>query len=493
MSSSRPTRRTFLGAGGAALLGITPLGRAAPRSRTVMGSEEEIRIAVVGIRSRGRSHIEGFRNLPNVRVVALCDVDAGILAREAAKFEERGEKIQCVADFRELLNRSDIDAVSLATPNHWHALQTVWACESGLDVYVEKPVSHSFLEGELMVRAASQNNRIVQTGTQSRSSQAIQEAIDWMHAGNLGSIKIARGFCYKPRQSIGKVNAAQEIPEGINYNLWTGPAPLVPLRRRNLHYDWHWDSATGNGDLGNQGVHQVDLCRWALGEKGLPSEVLSIGGRMGYDDDGNTPNTQLLWCRYPTAPILFEVRGLPKNLKAQKEDWGGRMDRYEGIGIGVIVECERGKLHLPNYSSAEAFDSDGNSIRKWNGARNHFENFVAAVRSGNSNDLSAEIKEGHLSAAPCHFGAISHSLGQQATAAEIQRSIAGVSFLEDAFARLTQHLQSNEIDISSSLLTLGRKLTAGGENDLAETLGADLARPNLLFRPGRQPFRFPGT
>ncbi len=455
-----------------------------------MGPDEEIRIAVAGIRSRGRSHIEGLRKLANVRVVALCDVDSDVLAREVAQFEKRGEKVDAVVDFRELLERKDLHAVSLATPNHWHALQTVWACEAGLDVYVEKPVSYGFHEGELMVEAARDYGRIVQTGTQSRSSQAIRAAIEWMHAGNLGPIKVARGFCYKPRKSIGKVAGPQNVPNHIDYDLWTGPAPLTPLMRRNLHYDWHWESATGNGDLGNQGVHQVDLCRWALGENGSPSEVLSVGGRMGYDDDGDTPNTQILWCRYPTAPMLFEVRGLPRDIKAQKEDWGGRMDRYQGMGIGVVVECEGGKLHLPNYSSAEAFDSEGRSMRKWTGARDHFANFIAAVRSGNTGSLSADIAEGHRSATPCHLGSLSLGLGRTADAAEVHESLEDHPILGEAFARMASHLEANQVDLNSTPLTLGRHLVAEGSS-LPEALAADPATAPLLFRPGRAPFRFP--
>lgn len=491
MASPRPTRRTFLRVGSGAVASFAALGNFMPRTRTAMDSDDEIRIAVAGIRSRGRSHIEGFRKLANVRVVALCDVDSNVLDREVSQFEKRGEKVDGVADFRELLERKDLHAVSLATPNHWHALQTVWACEAGLDVYVEKPVSHGFHEGELMIEAARKNKRVVQTGTQSRSSQAIREAIEWMHAGNLGPIKLARGFCYKPRKSIGKVTGPQAIPEGLDYDLWTGPAPLTPLRRRNLHYDWHWDSATGNGDLGNQGVHQVDLCRWALGENGLPSDVLSVGGRLGYDDDGDTPNTQILWCRYPTAPMLFEVRGLPRDIKAQEEDWGGRMDRYQGIGIGVVVECEGGRLHLPNYSSAEAFDLEGNSVRKWNGARNHFENFVAAVRSGNQDELSADIREGHLSAAPCHLGTVSHNLGRKASVSEIRDSLSNLPEVEEAFTRMIQHLESNQVDFGNGSLTFGRKLTAGRGTDLVESLGAAPNSEALLFRGGRGPFQFP--
>ena len=283
---------------------------------------EEIRVAVAGVRGRGRNHIGGFRGISNVKVVALCDPDREVLAREVKACEDRGESVDGVVDFRELLDRDDIDVIAIATPNHWHALMTIWACDAGKDVYVEKPVSHNIFEGRQMVNAARKHDRIVQTGTQSRSSHGIRDGIAWLRDGNLGAIKFARGTCYKPRQSIGKVGGPQDVPSHIDYDLWTGPAPMKPLTRRNLHYDWHWVFDTGNGDLGNQGVHQVDLCRWALGESGLPPRVGSIGGRLGYDDDGDTPNTQIILLDYDAAPLIFEVRGLPRDKEAQASNWG---------------------------------------------------------------------------------------------------------------------------------------------------------------------------
>ena len=494
MTPEHLSRRSFLQSSGGALLGVSALGCAgsAPllTGRTVLGPEDEIRVAVVGLNGRGRSHVDGFRKLNNVRVVALCDVDLKVLEREGAKFSERGESVDLVQDFRELLARKDIHAVSLATPNHWHALQTVWACDAGKDVYVEKPVCHNYVEGQRMVAAARRNHRVVQVGTQSRSSYAIRDAIAWMHAGELGKIKIARGFCYKPRKSIGNVIGPQSVPGHIDYNMWTGPAPLVPLRRARLHYDWHWDSATGNGDLGNQGVHQVDLCRWALGEQSFPTEVLSIGGRLGYDDDANTPNTQIIWANYPTAPLLFEVRGLPQDAQAQQENWGGSMDSYHGVRIGVIVDCEQGSLRIPNYSSAEALDREGNFIRKWEGADNHYADFVDAVRSGRARDLSADIQEGHLSAAPCHFASLSHHLGSSQSLSEIQTSVSDNPFMKDALERMTRHLKANRVDLARTPLTLGRSLRAQN-GDLPAALAADPATAPWLFRNGRGEFEFP--
>ncbi len=196
--------------------------------RSLFGADDEIRVAVVGIRSRGRAHINGFRALKGVRVTALCDTDTRFLEREANLFKKRGEEVATFTDVRKLLDVKDIDVVAIATPNHWHALMAVWSCQAGKDVYLEKPVSHNVWEGRQIVRAASQYKRVVQTGTQSRSNPGLRNAIAWLHEGNLGAIKVARGLCYKPRKSIGKVSGPQKPPSTLNYDLWTGPADLRP-------------------------------------------------------------------------------------------------------------------------------------------------------------------------------------------------------------------------------------------------------------------------
>lgn len=415
----------------------------------------EIRVAVAGIRSRGHAHIEGLRRLDGVRVVALCDVDRGVLANRAAEFEKRGESVDTAVDLRELLDRDDIDAVSLATPNHWHSLATIWACQAGKDVYVEKPVSHNIYEGRKMVEAARRYSRIVQAGTQSRSSQGMTEAIEWIQQGNLGKITLARGLCYKPRQSIGKVTEPTVVPTSIDYDLWTGPAPLVPLMRKRLHYDWHWVFDTGNGDLGNQGIHQMDMCRWALGEQTLARRVMSFGGRFGYDDDGNTPNTMVTVLDYDSAPLVFEVRGLPRDAEARKKNWGGSMDRYLGSSIGAVIHCEGGALVLPNYSSARALDREGQEIAKWAGARNHFQNFIDAVRTRRRADLNADILEGHLSSALCHQGNISYQIAKQVPGLRARDRISWPADGLVNYDRFIGHLERNEIPLESTDVALG--------------------------------------
>ena len=483
---ARISRRGFLQGSGATLIALSTTSPLAVARRR--GPNDEVRVACVGIRSRGTAHIEGLRKLDGVRVVALVDVDRQVLEREKKKFTDRGEKVDTYVDLRRALERDDIDAIAVASPNHWHALAAIWACQAGKDVYLEKPVSHNIWEGGQIVKAARKYGRIVQTGTQSRSSHGIAAGIAWMRAGNLGKIQVARGLCYKPRKSIGKVSGPQEVPAHIDYDLWTGPAPLEPLGRKSLHYDWHWVFNTGNGDMGNQGIHQMDLARWALGEDRLPRRTLSIGGRVGYDDDGNTPNTQMVYHEFEAAPLVFEVRGLPRDRKAQSEDWGGRMDDYMGARIGVIVHCEGGYLRIPNYSSAIAFDKDGKEIKRFEGATDHFANFIEAVRSRKVADLHSDIREGHLSSAMCHMGNVSHLLGAGREREEIAAAIAARPAAAETYGRLLAHLDANEVDLKGSDLRLGPWIEMDPES---ERFVDDEAAARLATREYREGFVVP--
>ncbi len=268
----------------------------------------------------------------------------------------------------------------------------------------------------------------MQAGTQIRSGDGLIEAVAWIRAGNLGKITASRGFCYKRRNSIGKTEGPQPTPATANYDLWTGPAPMTPLRRKRLHYDWHWVYPTGNGDVGNQGIHQMDVARWFLGEPGLPRHTLSVGGRLGYEDDGETPNTQVVIHDYATAPLIFEVRGLPSkfdgasstpidvNNEAAAKKAGDSMDKYKGVAVGNVVECEGGYLTAavisrPGPSTAKA-SSSGNS----RGHDGHMANFIDVVRSRKTADLRGPIGEGNVSSALCHLGNISHQIGRTAPA-----------------------------------------------------------------------------
>jgi predicted dehydrogenase len=479
------TRRSFFLGAGIAATSLALKRNAFARSRS-----DEVRIAVIGVHGRGRDHVEGFRKVPGVRVVAVCDVDQHVLAEEIERLDKAGVKVEGIRDARDLFARKDVDAVSIATPNHWHALLAVWACQAGKDVYVEKPVSHSVWEGRQIVRAARKYERIVQTGTQCRSSEGIAEAFAWVREGHLGKIVLARGLCYKPRGSIGKVDGPQTVPDWIDYDMWSGPAQVVPLRRRSLHYDWHWVNSTGNGDVGNQGVHQMDLARWALGESGLPSEVISIGGRLGYVDDGETPNTQIVLLGYERAPLVFEVRGLPRDSAAQKGDWGAGMDSFKDTRIGVVVHCENGWLRVPDYESAQAYDKDGKEVKTWKAASDHFANFVDSVRSRKRESLHADIEEGHVSSALCHVGNVSHVLGSAASVDDLRAAAAKSAPLGESLERVLAHLTANGIDLAKTPLTLGRKLRIDRER---ERFIDDAQADRLLKREYRDPYTVPAV
>src|SRR5687768_11504662 len=363
----------------------------------VARANSDIRVGVVGFKGRGADHISNFRKINGVRVAALCDADQEVLGNEINK--PGSATATPYTDIRRLLDNKDIDVVSIATPNHWHALASIWSIQAGKDVYVEKPVSHNVWEGRKIVEAARKYNKIVQTGTQSRSQPATQEAVAYIRSGELGKIKAVRGLCYKRRASIGKVNEPQQIPANINYDLWCGPAPIEPLMRKNLHYDWHWVWDTGNGDLGNQGIHQMDVARWGLGKNTLPTSVIGLGGRLGYVDDGETPNTHVTIADYGDSQLIFEVRGLPTT-------------DYRGAKVGNVFHGSDGYVVMASYDGGAAFDRDGKPVATFKGGGDHFRNFIDCMRSRKVEDLNGDILEGHLSSALCHLGNISYLLGE---------------------------------------------------------------------------------
>lgn len=455
MSSSRRTFLKFSAAATALSLPAISYGR-------IIGSNERLNVGVIGLNGRGRDHFRGL----NKYVTAFCDCDKKVLEKRAAEFKEKyGKEVKQFVDYRELVARDDIDAVSIATPNHTHSIIGIDAAKNGKDVYVEKPVSHNVWEGRQLANAARKYDRIIQCGTQSRSSPSLKRAVKFVRDGNLGEIKYAVGTCYKPRKSIGKLNAPLDIESHIDYDLWCGPAEKRKLYRPNLHYDWHWDFNTGNGDMGNQGIHQMDIARWFLGETTISPRVISIGDRVGYDDAGDTPNSQTVLHAYEKAPLIFETRGLPKAKQFQDNRWGSSMDNYRGSRIGVIVQCEGGYVVIPSYTAATAFDSDGKEIRKWSAGGDHYANFVDAVESRDASKLNAEIVEGHISSALCHTGGVSHQVGEKCTTEEIAKAIEGNDVFTESLHRLLQHLKANEIAMEGEALTLGATLDFNVEDE----------------------------
>jgi len=453
------------------------------------GANEQIRMAVIGMKNRGRSLLAGFSKY----VTAICDCDEHVLNERADAFDKKhGTKLAKYADYRKLLESSDIDAVAIATPNHTHAIIAIAAAQAGKDIYVEKPCSHNVWEGRQIVNAARNHDRMIQIGTQSRSNEAIRQAIQFVHDGKLGKLQYVIATCYNPRKSIGKLAQALKIASHIDYDLWCGPAAKVDLYRPQLHYDWHWDFNTGSGDMGNQGVHQMDVARWFLGEAGLPRRVISIGGRLGYEDAADTPNTEVTYFDYDVAPLIFETRGLPRSKEAQEKDWPHMMDRYYGSRIGVVAQCEQGYISYSLDTPPKAFNNDGQVIQEFDKPGDfitaHFNNFITGVRSRKLSDLNAEILEGHISSSLCHLGQISYRTGRRATANEITQDVASQPQLADSFDRMAKHLRANKIDVDSSTLTLGPWLDIDLQN---ETITNNPQAAKLISREYRRPFVVP--
>ncbi len=458
--------------------------KAAPFSK-IRGVNDDIRVAIVGTGIKGEQHINIFRNLPGVRVTALCDVDKTRLAKQVLEFEKRKENVYSHVDVRNILDRKDIDAIVIATPNHWHSLLVVWTCQAGKDVYVEKPVSHNIWEGRKSVEAARKYKRIVQAGMQARSDIGLQQAIEYIKKGNLGKIKLARSLTFKRRESIGKVTAAQPVPDSVDYNLWSGPREMLPLMRENLHYDWHWVWPTGNGEMGNEGPHEIDICRWTLGENKLPDNVISIGGRFGYIDDGQTPNTQIAIFEYPSATLIYEVRGLPRKIGDPA------MDINLGIRTGVIIQCENG-CFAGGRGGGWIYDNNGNKVKEFagDGGGDHQANFIKAVRSRKISDLNSDILQGHISSSMCHMANISYRIGQQADPEEIRQVLNKDSNALETFENFRQHLSANGVDIKQAKAVLGAKLKMQPENERFTEQFSEQAN-QLIAEDYRKPFEVP--
>ncbi len=460
------TRRTFTKKSLAIGAGVA----LAPHSR-VLGANDDLRVATVGFRGQGGLHIRLLRELPGVRVVAVCDADRSVVDRGLREAKNRNEKVDGYVDVRKLLDDKNIDAVTTATPDHWHALVTVWACQAGKDVYVEKPLCHNLWEGRKMVEAARNHNRIVQFGNQSHGHATGKLQLEM---GKLGKIQVVYASLNRMRQSIGKVDGPRPKPQSLDYNLWTGPAPLEPLMRKNLHYDWHWVWSTGTGELGNNGIYPLDALRLALGQKVLPKRVLSLGGRFLFDDDGQTPNTQLALFQYDPGPlVIFELRNLPSKKGPQT--------------AGSKIKCERGQSGLPRWSGPTG-DTGGHG-----GHKGHLFNFISAVRSRKVSDLRADVLEGHLSTAMVHMANISYRLGTPHSADETREAIKhrGSEAVE-TFAGFQEHLAANGVDFSKAKVVLGPWLEMDSEKEQFVGNSDVVDRANgLLRRDYRKPFVIP--
>ncbi|QDT96879.1 Gfo/Idh/MocA family protein [Gimesia aquarii] len=481
---SQHSRREFLeqsmfAAASAAALGASIPHLSAAESES-SSPNEKLRVALLGVNGRGQSHLSAFTGRKDTEVVAVVDPDESVGMKKGVGnvYKKTNKKPAYYKDLRKAFDDQKIDIVSIATPNHWHALGAIWAIQAGKDVYCEKPVSHNVSEGRRIVEAARKYNKIVQTGTQCRSQPGLIDAIKFVKDGGIGEVKLARGTCYKRRKSIGP-KGNYDVPASVDYDLWLGPAPMAPLTRKRFHYDWHWQTPTGNGDLGNQGIHQMDVARWGLGVHSIGDSVQAYGGRLGYVDAGDVANTQVSIHQFGDKRLVFEVRGL-------------ETEAYRGAKVGVIFYGSEGYVVIPSYNSASAFDLDGKLIKKFSGSADHFANFVDAVRSRKISDLNADIEEGHISSALCHLGNISYELGEKVPVQELNARFTGDAEAQETLGRYREHLSNNKLDPAKTQVSLGPELSLDGKKEVFTGSMASAANPKLT-REYRAPFVVPST
>ncbi len=490
MSASQLSRRDFMnrslavaGAGASFAIGGTK------SSGRVIGANDTIHLAVAGLNGRGGAHVGEFVKIPGVEITYLVDPDTRTYNKRLEQIKKSGAREPATAqDIRRVLEDKSVDAVSVATPNHWHALITIWACQAGKDVYVEKPCSHNVHEGRVAVEAARRYNRIVQHGTQNRSSR------DWIHAvavvqsGKLGKLQVSRALCYKPRPSIGS-KPTGDPPRELAFDIWLGPAPTRAFHTNLVHYNWHWFWDFGNGDIGNQGVHEMDKARWLIpaasadshgSSATFPKSVLSVGGRFGYEDQGETANTQISIMDFGETQLIFEVRGLKTNdFHGQKVGNIAHLEAGDVVGGMFYPKGKNDPVPLSRILKLESTPRPGNG---------HFGNFIAAVRSRKVEDLNADILDGHYSAALCHLANVSYRLGHEVPFNKSTGAFGDDKAAYETFARMEEHLKSNGVALDGLNYRLGRKLTF---DPATESFSGDSEANQLLTRAYRQPYVVP--
>jgi predicted dehydrogenase len=400
------------------------------------GPNDRVRVACVGVRGQGKSHIGAYSKMNNVEIAAVCDIDENILNARLGEIEKNsGKRPVGYTDLRKLLEDKSIDAVSIATPNHSHALQTIWACQAGKHVYVEKPASHNIFESKQIVAAARKYDRLVQNGVNARSSVGVREAVQKLNEGVIGDVYMARGLCYKWRDTI-KRTPVEPVPAGVHYDLWLGPAPKHEFTKNRFHYNWHWFWDYGNGDFGNQGIHEVDICRWGLGVR-YPSKISAIGGHFMFDDDQETPNTLTATYEFNEGGrkrmMVFEVRHWMSNHEAGIGEGGKKKDSNS---IGNLFYGSKGYMAIDGYNTYKTWLGRDQEAGPANSAPgNNWENFIGAVRSGKRSDLNHEIQEGADSATLMHLANISYRLGRTLNFDSVKMEVTGDPEANKMFTR----------------------------------------------------------
>jgi predicted dehydrogenase len=476
----RHNRRDFLKrtiAGGAlaavALSGTKASGR-------VLGANDRVRIAIAGINGRGQSHMTGFGGMKDVEIAYLVDPDSRLFASRSETVKRiAGNTPACVQDFRRALDDKDLDAISIVTPNHWHTPMAILACQAGKDVYVEKPCSHTLSEGRKLVEAARKYDRLVEHGTQRRSDPQWIQLVSDVRSGKYGKLLVSYGYASRQRLSIG-VKDPQEPPRGLDFDLWLGPSPEQPFRANLVHYNWHWMWDFGDGEIGNMGSHQLDVCRWALPDGAAPKSVVSLGGRFGYQDQGQTPNTQLTLIDCGEAKVILEIRGL---VGANENEWKITNEFYTDEGV-----VRAGKFFAKGKSEGVPIDNFPPPGAPEQGPR-HMRNFIDCVRSRKREDLRAEILEGHRSVLLAHLGNISYRLGSDVAFDSQTKAFDGDKTFCESFEDMKRHLaDAGRLDLTSATYRLGRTLPFDAE---AERFVGVPEADQMLSRQYRGPFAVP--
>ena len=491
-------RRSFLKAGAASAAAFY---LPSTWSRAI-GANDDIRVAIIGCNDpgknppggRGRYHMKELvgkikKGSSGLRLTAICDVDQSNLDSAKAELEKNDIKAEYFTDFRKLLESKEVDAVIIATPNHTHSLIAAWALEHGKHVYVEKPVSHNIWEGRQLSNLAKKHagKLICQHGMQRRNDPVWDKVMEYVASGKIGKPLLSRGLCYKKRESIGQVGTPAAPPSTVDYDLWSGPREVIPVPRKRLHYDWHWQWQYGNGDIGNQGPHQLDVARRLIGDPAEgPANVISIGGRFGYEDDATTANTQIVFYDFKPVPIIFEVRGLPEadmNFKGRLPSW-----RKSGVQVGNVLHCEGGYI-----AEGVVYENDTDKVidktMKPNDGNGHQDAFFASIRSGKI-DAGHNVLTGHMAASLAHMGNTSYRLGKVLPNGEIAERIKGNALFGETFARFTEHLTKNQVELATAKISLGAALAFDGKT---EQFTGDLAKEANAIEAGtyRDAFKLP--
>lgn len=475
------SRRSFLKTGLA-----TAAAFGAP-SINVLGANEKVNIGIIGFRGRGGDNMKLAGEYPHARIAALCDVDADVLAKEVTAREKKGEKVFATQDLRKIMERKDIDAVMISTPNHWHSLAAIWAVQAGKHAYVEKPLSHNIWEGRQLTNLYKKSGLMVQTGTQNRSDDGLLAFKEWWKTNSLGKIKWVHAFWYNARKDIGLAGGEQPVPANIDYDLWCGPGPKGPLLRKQLHYDWHWTWAFGNGEMGNVGPHVIDDARWLCG-LGLPKSAISIGSRAAWKDDGETPNMHMAVFDYGDFPVIGEVRSLPRKAPPTRSDaWSRRNSKST-----VIIECENGSW-VGSRGGGWVYDKEGKKVKGFpgDGGRFHQANWLDAIRANDAKLLRSDAEQGHLSATLCHMACISHRTGKTDGIGAIREKIKATPAAVEVLGTVEEHLASHEVDIAKEPLTLGSYLEYDAKGEKFSG-GVNVDKANEFLKDSyRAPFTVP--